>query len=39
MPTDNAEEFHVAMPMHNLIEYSKNYRRQRAVYGIITEMN
>ena len=27
MPTDNAEEFHVAMPMHNLIEYSKNYRK------------
>ena len=27
MPTDNAEEFHVATPMHNLIEYSKNYRK------------
>ena len=35
---DNAEDLDVAMPMYNLIEYSKNYR-QKAVYGIIIEMN
>ena len=34
---DNAEDLDVVMPMHNLLEYSKNYNRQ--VCGIITEMN
>ena len=24
---DNAEDLDVAMPMHNLLEYSKNYRK------------
>ena len=36
---DNPEEVEVVMPMYNLIEYSKNYRRQQVVYGIITEMD
>ena len=35
---DNAEDLDVVMPMYNLIEYSKNYRKQ-AAYGVITEMN
>ena len=25
--TDNAEDLDVAMPMYNLLEYSKNYRK------------
>ena len=36
---DNAEDLDVVMPMYNLIEYSKNYRKQQEVRGIITEMN
>ena len=24
---ENAEDLNVAMPMHNLLEYSKNYRK------------
>ena len=24
---NNAEDLHIVMPMHNLIEYSKNYRK------------
>ena len=27
------------MPMYNLLEYSKNYKKQQVVYGIIIEMN
>ena len=37
--TDNAEDLHIVMPMRNLFEYSKNYRKQQEVYGIIIEMN
>ena len=36
---DNAEDLDVVMPMYNLLEYSKNYKKQQEVYGIITEMN
>ena len=36
---DNAEDLDVLMPMYNLLEYSKNYKKQQAVYGIIIEMN
>ena len=27
------------MPMYNLLEYSKNYKKKQVVYGIIIEMN
>ena len=37
--TDNAEDLDVVMPMYNLLEYSKNYKKQQVVYGIIIEMN
>ena len=36
---DNAEDLDVLMPMYNLLEYSKNYKKRQVVYGIITEMN
>ena len=36
---DNAEDLDVVMPMCNLLEYSKNYKKQQEVYGIVTEMN
>ena len=36
---DNAEDLDVIMPMYNLLEYSKNYRKATGIYGIITEMN
>ena len=36
---DNAEDSDVAMPMYNLHEYSKNYKKQQEVCGIIIEMN
>ena len=36
---DNAEDLDVVMPMYNLLEYSKNYKKQQIVYGIIIEMN
>ena len=35
---DNAEDLDVAMPMYNLLEYNKNYKKQQAVCKIITEM-
>ena len=35
----NTEDLDVVMPMYNLIEYSKNYRKQEEVCAIITEMN
>ena len=35
---DNAEDLDVVMPMYNLLEYSKNYRKT-IVYGIIIEIN
>ena len=36
---DNAEDLDVVMPIYNLFEYSKNYRKQQEVCGIIIEMN
>ena len=36
---DNAEDLDVVMPMYNLSEYSKNYKKQQVVYGIIIEIN
>ena len=36
---DNAEDLDVVMPIYNLLEYSKNYKKQQVVYGIIIEMN
>ena len=36
---DNAEDLDVVMPMYNLLEYSKNYKKQQVVYGITIEMN
>ena len=35
---DNAEDLDVIMPMYNLLEYSKNYKKQQEVCGIIIEM-
>ena len=35
----NAEDLDVVMPMYNLLEYSKNYKKQQVVCRIITEMN
>ena len=35
----NAEDLDVIMPMCNLFEYSKNYKKQQVVYAIIIEMN
>ena len=35
---DNAEDLDVVMPMYNLLEYSKNYKKQQVVCGIIIEM-
>ena len=37
--TDNAEDLDVVMPMYNLLEYSKYYKKQREVCGITIEMN
>ena len=37
--TDNAEVLDVAMPMYNLLEYSKITEKQKAACGIITEIN
>ena len=31
---DNAEDLDVVMPIYNLLEYSKNYRKQQEVCGI-----
>ena len=36
---DKAEDLYVVMPMYNLLEYCKNYRKQPAVCGIIMKMN
>ena len=35
---DNTEYIDVAMPMHNLIEYSGNYSKHQEVCGNITDM-
>ena len=36
---DNAEDLDVVMPMYNLLEYSKNYKKKQVVCGTIKEMN
>ena len=36
---DNAEDLDVVMPMYNLLESSKNYKKPQEVCGIIIEMN
>ena len=36
---NNAEDLDVVMPMYNMFEYSKNYKKQQGVCGIITEIN
>ena len=36
---DNAEDLDVVMPMYNLLEYNKNYKKQQIVYGVLIEMN
>ena len=39
LQSDNAEDLDVLMPMYNLPEYSKNYKKQQELCCIITEMN
>ena len=36
---DNAGDLDVIMPMYNLLEYRKNYRKTKTACGIITDMN
>ena len=36
---DKAEDLDAIMPMYNLLEYTKNYRKRQEVYAIITETN
>ena len=36
---DNAEDLDAVIPMYNLLEYSKSYRKKREVCGIIIEIN
>ena len=36
---DDAEDLDVVMPMYNLLEYGKNYKKTQVFYGIIREMN
>ena len=36
---DNADDLDVVMPMYNLLKYSKNYKKQQVVCGIIIEIN
>ena len=36
---DNAEDLVIIMPMYNLLEYSKNYRKTTGSLRIIIEMN
>ena len=36
---DNAEDLDVVKPMYNLLEYSKNYKKQQEACGIIIEMS
>ena len=36
---DNVEDLDVVMPMYNLHEHSKKYKKQQVVYGIIIEMD
>ena len=37
--TDNAGDLDVAMPVYNLLEYSKNYKQQQVVCRILTGTN
>ena len=37
--SDNAEDLDVLMPMYNLLEHSKNYRKTTGSLWIITEMS
>ena len=36
---NNAEDLDIVMPMYNLLEYCKNYKKQQVGYRIIIEMN
>ena len=36
---DDAEDLDIVMPMYNLLEYRKNFKKQQEVFVIITEMN
>ena len=36
---NNTEDLDTVMPMYNLLEHSRNYRKTTEVYGIIIEMN
>ena len=36
---DKEEDLDVVIPIYNLLEYRKNYRKQQGVYGCITETN
>ena len=36
---DNIEDLYVVMPMYNLLEYSKHYKKQQEVCGIIIKIN
>ena len=36
---DTAEDLDVVMPMYNLLEYSKNYKKQQEICGITIEMS
>ena len=36
---DKAEDLDAIMPMYNLLEYTKNYRKRQEVYAIIIETN
>ena len=36
---DNGEDLDAVMPIYNLLEYCKNYRKTTGSFGIITEMN
>ena len=36
---DNAEDLDVVMPIYNLVECSKNYRKTTVSFGLFTEMN
>ena len=37
--SDNAEDLDVVMLMYNLLEYSKNYKKQQEACGITIDMN
>ena len=39
LKNDNAEYLDVVIPMYNLLEYSKNYKKQQEVCRIIIEMS